>query len=251
MSTRAQASDGPWGTGSKGGRVAIHTNTLEILMKLRLPSALTTALVVAPLLALGTSATAATAATAGAPGADRAGASVRHPSVRRVHDARGDVLRVAERRGKDVFTPAPARRHGDISAFKVAHRDAAVVGTVKVRRLTHHDRFFGAVLELRTGRATYTAVVYRQGVGQRLKTQFDGGGRDSCAGLRYDLDYGHDTVTISVPRTCLGDPAWVRSRAVIDYFGRQGASGAFFADAAPGTELTRIPFLAKAWHPGD
>lgn len=214
-------------------------------MKLRLLGTITTACVVAPLLALGASAT---APTAGAPGAHRAEASVHHPSVRRVHDARGDVLRVAEREGKDVFAPAPARRHGDITAFKVAHRDAAVVGTVRVRTLTHHDRFFGAVLQLRTGQATYTAVVYRLKVGQPLETQFDGGGRHSCARLRYHLDYGHDTVAISVPRTCLGDPAWVRSRAVIDYFGRPGTSDVFFADAAPGTELTRIPFLAKAWH---
>lgn len=214
-------------------------------MKLRPLSTLTIAFVVAPLLALGASAT---ASTAGARGAHRAEGSVQHPSVRRVHDARGDVLGVSEREGKDVFTPAPARRHGDIAAFKVAHRNAAVVGTIKVRTLTDHDRFFGAVLQLRTGQATYTAVVYRADVGQPLEAQFDGGGRHSCARLRYHLDYGHDTITISVPRACLGDPAWVRSRAVIDYFARPGTGDVFFADAAPGTELTRIPFLAKAWH---
>ena len=216
-------------------------------MKLRLLSTLTTAFVIAPLLALGASAT---ASTAGAPGAHRAEASVDLPSVRRVHDARGDILRVTQRKGKDVFTPAPARRHGDIAAFKVAHRDAAVVGTVTVRRLTRHDRFFGAVLQLRTGQATYTAVVYRTAVGQPLEAEFDGGGKHACAGLRHHLDYRHDTVRISVPRTCLGHPAWVRSRAVIDYFGRRGAGGAFFADAAPGTGLTRIPLLPKAWHQG-
>ncbi len=227
--------------------MAIHTNTQEILVTLRLLSTLTTAFVVAPLLALGASAS---ASTARAIGAHRAEATVHHPSVRRVHDARGDVVRVTKRGGEDVFTPAPARRHGDIAAFKVAHRNAAVVGTVKVRTLTDHDRFFGAVLQLRTGQATYTAVVYRSRVGQPLEAQFDGGGKHSCALLRFHLDYAHDTVTISVPRSCLGDPAWVRARAVIDYFGRPGAGEEFFADAAPGTELTRVPFLARAWHEG-
>lgn len=216
-------------------------------MKLRLLCLLVTPIVVAPLLALGASAT---TSTAGSPGVHRAGASVQHPGVRRVHDARGDVLRVTEHQGKDVFTPAPGRRHGDIAAFKVAHRDAAVVGAVTVRSLTHDDRFFGAVLQLRTGQATYTAVVYRLRVGRPLETQFDGGGKHSCAGLRYDLDYGRDIVAISVPRACLGDPAWVRARVVIDYLGRPGAGEVFFADGAPGTELTGIPFLARAWHQG-
>lgn len=225
--------------------MATHTITWEILMKLRPLSALSIAFVVTPLLALGASST---ASTAEAPGAHRAEGSAQHPSVRRVHDARGDVLAVTERRGKDVFTPAPARRHGDVAAFKVAHRDATVVGTITVRTLSHHDRFFGAVLQLRTRQARYTAVVYRTQVGHPLETRFDGGGHHSCARLRYHLDYSHDTITIAVPRTCLGNPAWVRSRAVIDYFARPGTGDGFFADAAPGTELHRIPFLARAWH---
>ena len=211
-------------------------------MKHRLMSTLTTVLVVAPFLALGASATASTAT--------EVETRDRHPHVRHVQDAHGDVLRVTERQGEDVFLPRSSRRHGDITAFKVAHGDVAVVGTVKVRRLTHHDRFFGAVLQLRTGQAVYTAVVFRTEVGQRLQEQFDGGGRHSCARMGYHLDYGQDTVTISVPRACLGDPAWVRARAVIDYFARPGISGAFLADAAPGTELTRIPSLPKAWHEG-
>jgi hypothetical protein len=214
-------------------------------MKLRLLCTLIPASVTVTLMAVGASAT---ISTDDSVGAHRASASVQQPHVRRVRDARSDVLSVKERHGQDIFTPAPARDHGDIAVFKVAHRSTAVVGTVKVRTLTRPDRLFGAVLQLRTGQATYSVVVYRTKVGEPFEAQFDGGGRHSCARLRYHLDYGRDTVKISVPRSCLGDPAWVRSRAVIDYFGRVGNGGAFFADAAPGTDLARIPFLAKAWH---
>jgi hypothetical protein len=31
-----------------------------------------------------------------------------------------------------------------------------------------------------------------------------------CAGLRHTIDYRTHTVRISVPRTCLGNPTWVR-----------------------------------------
>lgn len=211
-------------------------------------TALTIACVVAPqVVALGAGAT---TSTAGARGAHRAEALLERPRVRKAHDARRDVLSVAQRKGKDVFTPAPARHHGDITSFRVAHREATVVGRIKTRRRTRDDRFFGAVLQLRTAQGTYTAVVFRPRVGRPLEMQFDGGGKQSCAGLRHRIHYSRETVTIAIPRTCLGNPAWVRSRAVIDYFGRPGTGDAFFADAAPGTDLTPVPFLAKVWRPG-
>ena len=222
--------------------------TLEVLMKFRLLSTLSVAFFVAPLLALGANAPASTAGGPSVLGAQRAEAPVSRPSVRRVHDGRGDVLRVAERKGKDLFAPAPTRRHGDIAAFKIAHREAVVVGRVVVRKLTRQDRFFGAVLQLRTRRAMYTALVYRPGVGQPLDTAFGGGGKHACAQLGFDLDFADDTIIIRVPRACLGTPAWVRPRVVIDYFSLAGAGGPFFADAAPGTDLTPIPFMAKTWH---
>ncbi len=173
-----------------------------------------------------------------------------HPSVRTVHDPRRDVVSVTERAGKDAFTPAPNRRHGDIVALRVSHRAGSVVTRVTMRRLTRDDRFFGAAVQLRTSRATYSAVVFRFLPGRRLQQSFDGGGQDSCAGMSHHLSYRHDTITITVPRACLGSPTWVRPRAVVDYFGPGGASDTFFADGVPGTSLTPVPFLARVWHPG-
>ncbi|CUR59603.1 exported hypothetical protein [metagenome] len=190
------------------------------------------------------------AAPAPAPSGDSAdsGQSA-HPSVRRVRDARHDVRRVTEREGGEALSPAPSRRHGDITALRVAHAQDAVLTRVRLRSLTRHDRLFGAVVQLRTAEATYSAVVFRLLPTQRFQVSFDGGGLDSCAGLRYHLDYRRDTVTVRLPRTCLGTPNWVRARAVIDYFGPRGRNDVFYADAAPGSSLDPVPFLARVWRP--
>jgi hypothetical protein len=173
-----------------------------------------------------------------------------HPSARQVHDVRHDVRRVQQRVDGDVIVRVPARRHGDITGLKVSHGERAVVARISLRSLTRADRLFGAVVQLRTSKVTYTAVVYRLKPHHPLEVTFDGGGRTSCADLRYRLNYRLDTVTITVPRECLGAPKWVRTRAVIDYFGPLGHTDVFYADAVPGRTLTRVPFLARVWLPG-
>ncbi|MGD9959168.1 hypothetical protein [Nocardioides sp.] len=217
-------------------------------MKSRLSSTLVAAaLVASPLLVIGAGTDAGAETTLHAAAASSA---AHHPSVRQVRDSRGDVQKVTDRAGQETFAPAPSRRHGDITSLRVRHAGSAVVATVRMRSLSRHDRLFGAVLQLRTGRATYTAVLFRMAPGEPLSTDFEGGGETACAGLRHHVSYRHDRITIAVPRTCLGSPAWVRARAVIDYFGRPVGGESFFADAAPGSTLVRIPFMAKAWHPG-
>ena len=173
-----------------------------------------------------------------------------HPSARQLHDVRRDVRRVRESPDRDVIVRVPARRHGDITRLKVSHGESAVVTRVRLRSLTHEDRLFGAVVQLRTSKATFTAVLYRLGPHGQLEVSFDGGGQTSCADLGYRLSYRLDTVTITVPRDCLGSPKWVRTRAVVDYFGPRGHNDTFYADAVPGSTLTRVPFLARVWQPG-
>lgn len=38
----------------------------------------------------------------------------------------------------------------------------------------------------------------------------DSGSKVACAGLRRSIDYGANTVALSIPRSCLSNPRWVR-----------------------------------------
>jgi len=143
-----------------------------------------------------------------------------------------------------AVAPADARR--DVVRLGVDHGEEAVELTLNLRDVARRDRETTYEFVLRTPERLFIAVAFP---GRRLRPalfaaravrRHDCGRRltihlRSCDGLLGDADAGSDRVTISVPRSCVGEPRWVRVGAVV--------SGAI--DERSGDESIRVD--ADAW----
>jgi len=125
--------------------------------------------------------------------------------------------------------PAPQDRTRDITRLAVDHGPDAVVVTVRFARLAGRREQTGIELGLRTGSSAFTVQVYRKPRGgpelQLLELDQVGypesfgscGGRAldmvECTGLTVDPDRHRDELAVTIPRSCLDDPQWVRAGA--------------------------------------
>ncbi len=138
-------------------------------------------------------------------------------------DQRGDVWSVdLEALDEDVrgprdipFEAARKVRNGDIVRTVVAHRRHRVVVKVDFEELRRAGEFRGDFLQFRTSE------------GRRLVMLYAGSGRwrgalavvrprsfsEVRCGATHEIDYRANTVQVSLPRACFGDPRWVRLRA--------------------------------------
>ncbi len=130
-------------------------------------------------------------------------------------DAVGD----AWSRGSDgVFTEAGSRSNTDVVASAVRHTDRRVNASVRYDDLVRNgDRVVTPVRVLASNGTTYLLRVTaeagdRDGTGRLLR--YTGKGAQTvgvpCEGLQHSVSYAEDLVAVSVPRSCLGGPAWVR-----------------------------------------
>ncbi len=177
---------------------------------------LAAALVVSGLVAAPSTATAATAAPAAAPhsAAPHSAATTGTPAATRsaghrvVHrDARRDVVRVAGRKHRRT----PYDRTTDIVGTVVDHRAERLVLKVRLRRLVLADYRF-VIAGIRTSDSqSYDAMLdlSRTSTGSRVLVVGDATS-STCRGTSWHLSRATGTVTMTIPRTCLGDPRWVR-----------------------------------------
>lgn len=134
----------------------------------------------------------------------------------------------------------PHDRRRDITRLGVDHGVDSVVVALDLRDVGRRDRRTSYDVALRTRDRLYDMQIYpgRQGMAQvdfaslrpvrdpdapecgRVLTVQDRG----CAGLVADLAPAANTVTVTIPRTCLDDPRWVRVGAVSGGFDRGGLS---------------------------
>lgn len=124
------------------------------------------------------------------------------------NDATADVVSVTG--ASETMAPAPERTNGDIAYSKVNHRARKVVLTLRYRDLEGvglQSHFFS----IRT--PTFTRDVYVVAAsgfwGGKAFMQTPRGKRVRCH-LAKKIDYTTNTVTVSVPRTCLDKPRWVK-----------------------------------------
>ena len=144
------------------------------------------------------------------------GAAPAQAQSRTAYDARHDVVGDPEGR-QTITTVRPGRREGDVVKVRTTYAGRALVV------VQHYDR----LTRPRTGDLSGHFVSVRTNAGRRadLTVYVDDGphhpqgqdvwevpGRDSarCAGLRTRIDYAADTVRVRIPRSCLGNPRWVR-----------------------------------------
>ena len=177
-------------------------------------------------------------------------------------DRRADVRARPYRPDGDRCKPPPERRvrhdkRHDITNVTVDHGDDAVVLTIGVREVARRDASTTYNLHLRTPHGAFSVDLTRYEPGGDLQTFLADEpdpptpaeiGDDCsyaytvvglpCEGLRALLDVKTDLVTVTIPRTCLDDPAWVKVAAQVYGFTKTDAQGRFtvFSDvwAPPG-----------------
>ena len=137
-------------------------------------------------------------------------------STSTIADPAGDVVVSGLGDDRETVASAPQNTEADILTTTVEHRTDEVGFVVALRDLRQ-----GQYLDL-------TANVTTDSTGSRLPTQvtsltYDGAstidvyradGSSRCPAADVAVDHDADTVTMSVPRTCLGDPRWIEATVV-------------------------------------
>ncbi|MDP3891553.1 hypothetical protein [Nocardioides sp.] len=123
-------------------------------------------------------------------------------------DAVGDVASFTD--GDESFTTVPGQKVGDVVRSTGKHKGKRVSFSVKMRALPKTKHPHGVVTRIVTNKKTYFADMSRvPGLGNDVFLTRNGKLID-CVGLRQKRSAKRNTLTVSVPRSCLGKPRWVR-----------------------------------------
>lgn len=119
-------------------------------------------------------------------------------------DAAGDVVQLA-----DVDQAAPDISVGDVTRFTTDHRKRFLLLTTTLAEVPTSGWFF-ETWSVRTPKRTYTYTLHLSDpVAGRPALR--GSAQPQCAGLLTELRPAQHAVVARVPRSCLGNPAWVRT----------------------------------------
>lgn len=157
-----------------------------------------------------------TVATAGA--LLLAGASSAQADTTSYTDAAGDVTSFTYVDGSDpVVAEAPTRRRGDVRRVRLAHHESRVVVRYSMRDALSSE--YGLFYGIRTPQADYSLVRFRFAEGKSVAlTKGSSTKPIRCSGISWDIDHEAATVGMSIPRSCLGSPRWVRVGAGVATF---------------------------------
>lgn len=127
-------------------------------------------------------------------------------------DAVGDVQQ-APAKGTVAFTPASDRADGDIAYTKVSHRKHVVRVKIVFRDLTHAgpNAEFVRIKSNRLNREVDVFAYPGAWRGKAETSKFNG--KKVRCNVRHSIDYVAHRVMINVPRSCLGNPRWVKVAA--------------------------------------
>lgn len=151
----------------------------------------------------------------------------------RHRDARKDAVSVSYGEdGTPITTVDPDNTSSDITRLVVRHKAHTVLVDIHLRDL-RSDLDANAVVRLQTPRTVYDAVgtFGRDDPGSVELTR--GHRFVSCGRMSATFRPAVDRVRVRLPRTCLGDPRWVRVRASFTRFDPHGesAEGTYHDDA--------------------
>jgi hypothetical protein len=149
-------------------------------------------------------------------------------------DAVGDAVTLIDE-STDLDEPTPAPDHAGTDVVRTAGAHGAKRLRVRVAfRALERDPFQFIVIRVRTPHGNYELVVER--LGGKPITSIDLGRRTvDCDGLGAKVDLRADTVTASLPTSCLDAPRWVQiGVGAVSVSGQQGNPelGAAYADDA-------------------
>jgi hypothetical protein len=175
-----------------------------------------------------------------------------------IDDATFDVTQPSEQNGaEEEFVPAADRAIGDITRFEVRHGEHRVRFRISAQELlrpivddTYESVFAG--VSVRTDAGNFYAFVVLGNYDTR-SVMFVGRQDEeprSCAGKARSFDESSDTLTLSLPRRCLGEPRWVQAIGSISYSWPGGGDGDYYVDLAPDQTIEGpANFTRRAWHP--
>jgi hypothetical protein len=123
-------------------------------------------------------------------------------------DAVGDVLSLGDGEDLGEGVPAPDYAGVDVVRTAVAHGAQRLRVGVRFRNL-ERDPFQFTVIHVSTPQGGYELVVERLG-GKPITSLVRGRKDVDCRGLKTKVDLGEETVTTSLPTSCLGAPRWVK-----------------------------------------
>lgn len=142
---------------------------------------------------------------------------VAHADTALRRDARGDVVVVSD---NGPNRTAPRNRYADITRFRVTHDRTRVRLSMRVRKLQRRDFNFGVSIRTPRTRFGFNIAKY-EGIDQALFLNADGD-PISCRGEQHKVSYRHNLISLSLPRTCLGRPMWVRAGGAFGVVGKSG-----------------------------
>ena len=140
-----------------------------------------------------------------------------------VPDATGDVWRstFSDAGTEPVATVAGSPVNADLVRTTIRHNARRLAFTFGYADLRRAENRFLAAAQVKTNEGV------RREIGVETVSRERWGGTSyfgspkrelRCRGLRFDIDYSADTVSVSVPRSCLSGPRWVQARVQVMAF---------------------------------
>lgn len=114
--------------------------------------------------------------------------------------------------GTETWTEAGSQLNVDVIKTVVKHSATRISFTVTYDDLKARDVRYGLVDRMRFDQGPKADVIVDatgKWKGQVSLAEDKTGSRISCPGLTHEIDYTANTVAVSVPRSCVGKPAWV------------------------------------------
>jgi hypothetical protein len=155
-------------------------------------------------------------------------------------DAAGDVASTVGQ--SDAYTPAPERVEGDVISSTVKHGARTVVMTLAYRDLADSAEVDEHVYFVHTNRMNRVVRLFANSSnpgGKAVLTKVNG--KKVRCNVRRHIDYNLNTAKVIVPRSCLGQPRWVKVGMGSVMFSAAGASGTVWVDDALSTGTNGHP----------
>ena len=146
-------------------------------------------------------------------------------------DATGDVFTAPY--NSTSFTPAPDRVVGDVVASSIRHKRRTVVMQLQYRDLELGSEINAHVFVVRTPtmRRIVTLVAASSFPNGRVRVTKPNKKKVTCR-VPHRIDYTLNTATVVVPRSCLGNPRWVKvGMGGASFTGFQSTDTMWFDDA--------------------
>jgi hypothetical protein len=155
-------------------------------------------------------------------------------------DAVGDVASTVGQ--SDTYTPAPERVEGDVISSSVKHGARTVVMTLAYRDLGDSPEIDEHVYFVHTSKMNRVVRLFANSTnpgGKAVLTKANG--KKVRCHVRRHIDYNLNTAKVIVPRSCLGQPRWVKVGMGSVMFSAAGDTGPVWIDDALSTGTNGHP----------